>query len=97
MPFWGAQAASLSFSVACRKALRTFDKRDSCNASESSASCRRQQAGSLCSPQIRDAQAENAPALHATPLELSSSMPTEISIPDAEDLKSRVRELRRFL
>jgi len=24
-------------------------------------------------------------------------MPTEISIPDAEDLKSRVRELRRFL
>jgi len=26
-----------------------------------------------------------------------SGMPTEISIPDAEDLKSRVRELRRFL
>jgi hypothetical protein len=26
-----------------------------------------------------------------------STMPTEISIPDAEDLKSRVRELRRFL
>jgi hypothetical protein len=26
-----------------------------------------------------------------------SVMPTEISIPDAEDLKSRVRELRRFL
>jgi hypothetical protein len=26
-----------------------------------------------------------------------SLMPTEISIPDAEDLKSRVRELRRFL
>jgi hypothetical protein len=24
-------------------------------------------------------------------------MPTEVSIPDAEDLKSRVRELRRFL
>jgi hypothetical protein len=26
-----------------------------------------------------------------------SLMPTEVSIPDAEDLKSRVRELRRFL
>ena len=25
------------------------------------------------------------------------AMPTEVSIPDAEDLKSRVRELRRFL
>jgi hypothetical protein len=24
-------------------------------------------------------------------------MPTEVSIPDAEDLKSRARELRRFL
>jgi hypothetical protein len=30
-------------------------------------------------------------------LNYSSVMPTEISIPDAEDLKSRVRELRRFL
>jgi hypothetical protein len=28
---------------------------------------------------------------------VSSNMPTEVSIPDAEDLKSRVRELRRFL
>jgi len=35
--------------------------------------------------------------LHEAPLELSSLMPTEVSIPDAEDLKSRVRELRRFL
>jgi hypothetical protein len=26
-----------------------------------------------------------------------SLMPTEVSIPDAEDLKSRARELRRFL
>jgi hypothetical protein len=24
-------------------------------------------------------------------------MPTEVSLPDLEDLKSRVRELRRFL
>jgi len=30
-------------------------------------------------------------------VKLSFLMPTEISIPDAEDLKSRVRELRRFL
>jgi hypothetical protein len=30
-------------------------------------------------------------------VKLFSLMPTEISIPDAEDLKSRVRELRRFL
>jgi len=29
--------------------------------------------------------------------ELVSCMSTEISIPDAEDLKSRVSELRRFL
>jgi hypothetical protein len=44
-------------------------------------------------------------ALVETPLRLCAQqrvkvcffMPTEISIPDAEDLKSRVRELRRFL
>jgi hypothetical protein len=36
-------------------------------------------------------------ALHAALVGLDFSMPTEISIPDAEDLKSRVRELRRFL
>ena len=35
--------------------------------------------------------------LRAAPVELYLFMPTEISIPDAEDLKSRVRELRRFL
>ncbi len=34
---------------------------------------------------------------HSPRVELFSFMPTEISIPDAEDLKSRVRELRRFL
>jgi hypothetical protein len=33
----------------------------------------------------------------STLVKLFSLMPTEISIPDAEDLKSRVRELRRFL
>ena len=30
-------------------------------------------------------------------IELFFTMPTEASIPDAEDLKSRVCELRRFL
>jgi len=30
-------------------------------------------------------------------VQLGFPMPVEISIPDAEDLKSRVRELRRFL
>ena len=34
---------------------------------------------------------------HSPRVELFCFMPTEISIPDAEDLKSRVRELRRFL
>jgi len=34
---------------------------------------------------------------HSPRVELFSFMPTEISIPDAEDLKSRVRELWRFL
>jgi hypothetical protein len=31
------------------------------------------------------------------PVELCFSMPTETSIPDAEDLKLRAHELRRFL
>jgi hypothetical protein len=34
---------------------------------------------------------------HYDELNYFFSMPTETSIPDAEDLKSRVRELRRFL
>jgi hypothetical protein len=36
-------------------------------------------------------------ALHLALTQLSFVMPTEISDIDAEDLKSRVRELRRFL
>jgi len=36
-------------------------------------------------------------ALRAAKLPLSFLMPTETSTVDAEDLKSRVRELRRFL
>jgi hypothetical protein len=35
--------------------------------------------------------------LRLTRVKVCFLMPTEISIPDAEDLKSRVRELRRFL
>ncbi len=42
----------------------------------------------------RDACAPFAPY---SELNYVFGMPTEISIPDAEDLKSRVRELRRFL
>ena len=34
---------------------------------------------------------------HSPRVELFCFMPTEISIPDAQELKSRVRELRRFL
>jgi len=48
---WGAQAASLSFSAACRKALRRFAPvRSVATLEMSSASCRRRQAGSLRSP-----------------------------------------------
>jgi len=50
--FWGAQAASLFFSAACRKAHWTFLAKDFCGAlPESLASCRRLQADSLCSPE----------------------------------------------
>lgn len=35
--------------------------------------------------------------LHLLKARLSFAMPTETSIVDAEDLKSRVRDLRRFL
>ena len=49
-----------------------------------------------CAPQIRG----TSPSYNLCDLrclELLSFMQTEISIPDAEDLKSRIRELRRFL
>jgi hypothetical protein len=49
----------------------------------------------LCSPDIR--QAFTAIFAVRDELNYPLSMPTEISIPDAEELKSRVRELRRFL
>src|SRR2546430_11419453 len=46
--FWGAQAASLFISAACRDALRLRrgDVLEGCRAS-----CRQLQAGSLCSPE----------------------------------------------
>src|SRR5206468_5111096 len=51
--FWGAQAASLFFSAACRKAPRTRHIETFGTSLVSSASCRRLQAGSLCSPEGR--------------------------------------------
>jgi hypothetical protein len=35
--------------------------------------------------------------LRLAPVWVFFFMPTDVSIPDAEDLKARVRELRRFL
>ncbi len=46
------KSSSVFFGKPCQKALRTFVARSSCNAWASSASCRRQQAGSLCSPEF---------------------------------------------
>jgi hypothetical protein len=59
--FGGAQAASLFFSAACRKALRR-DSRVKCPCKApglSLASCRRLQASSLCSPDSRDGIAKS--------------------------------------
>src|SRR5215831_15109172 len=47
--FWGAQAASLQSSAACRR--RRLRTRLSRHAKKFSASCRKGQAGSLCSPE----------------------------------------------
>jgi hypothetical protein len=94
--FRGAQAASLFFSAACRKAHRTFTARNSCTTVGV--------VGKL--PTTTGWQ----PVLPGTGerfrfltlcmgrrLNYLSRMPVDVSIPDAEDLKSRVRELRRFL
>jgi hypothetical protein len=53
-----------------------------------SASGECQQAGSLCSPEETCAMSI---------LRYNRGMPTELAIIDAADLKSRLRELRRFL
>jgi len=40
---------------------------------------------------------QSARPLHVANRQLSFRMPTELPLVDAEDLKSRARELRRFL
>jgi hypothetical protein len=66
----------------------------------SSVDSRRQAAAdtrlAACAPQIRK-PARAREALRFTSVKLFLAMPTELSIPNAEDLKSRARELRRFL
>ena len=50
IPFWGAQASSLQSSAACRR--HSVRRALNCT-KEFSASCRKRQAGSLCSPDAR--------------------------------------------
>jgi hypothetical protein len=91
----GAQAASLSFSAVCRKALRMLPQIVAmhCARPRQAAEDNRLAA---CAPR-NGKRARGAVFAIRFELNYFPFMPTEISIPDAEDLKSRVRELRRFL
>ncbi|PYK20369.1 MAG: hypothetical protein DME55_02440 [Verrucomicrobia bacterium] len=95
--FGGAQAASLFFSAACRKAHRTFTARNSCATVGVVGKLPTTTGWQPVLPRTGKALPLSHTFAWGRRLNYLSRMPADVSIPDAEDLKSRVRELRRFL